>query len=712
VNPEADAIGEPPRVRALAVARAPDARTAPISAADRPSRFINRELSWLDFNERVIAIAEDPSAPLLERVKFLSIFSANLDQFFQIRVSGLRELAVNGSGGTSPDGLSPYEQLAAIRARVRDLVERVDRLYRDEIEPRLGDAGIAIVSTESLEPGEADHVERWFDDRVLPVLTPLAVDPSHPFPYISDLSLNLAVVVMDPETHVRRFARVKVPPLLPRFLALPGGRRFLPIEDAIGAHLDELFPGMEVSSRDAFRVTRDADLDVDEDDGEDVVTAIESGLRRRRRDAAPVRLELQARASSEILKLLLRELELTDDDVYRTSAPLDLSALSFFTELDRPDLKRRAWTPVTPPPIARHRGIFRAIDDGDILVHLPYHSFSRSVEAFVEQAARDPDVLAIKQTLYRTSSQESPIIRALIRAAEAGKEVVALVELMARFDEEANLSYARALEEAGVHVVYGVVGLKTHAKISLVVRKRNGGIKRYAHVGTGNYNPQTAKLYEDLGLLTADPDIGEDLADLFNVLTGYSRQREYRKLLVAPHGLRSGLIARIEREAAADDGSIVMKMNSLADRDMIDALYAASQAGADVELIVRGICCLRPGVPELSERIHVRSLVGRYLEHARVFRFGSEARGFDHLIGSADLMVRNLDRRVEALAPVEDPALRAQLDEVLDIELADDVLAWTLGPDGAWTKVPTLRGVNAQEELQRKAEERAGSARG
>ena len=691
------------------------AEPAPRPPSEPTTRFINRELSWLEFNARVLAIAEDASLPLLERVKFLAIFGANLDEFFQIRVSGLKEQRSAGVGVATPDGMTPGEQLHAIHARTLELAERAVGLFSEALRPELEKAGIWLVSLADLDADEVAFVERTFQERIFPILTPLSVDPSHPFPFISDLSLNLAAVVGDPVTGVRRFARVKVPPILPRFLELPGGERFLPIEAAIAAHLDDLFPGMQVRSHYVFRVTRDADLDVEEDEAEDLIAAIESGLRRRRRGAAPVRLEMEGDPSPEIRDLLMREMELGDDDLYVSRAPLDLAALRFFSELDRPDLKRTPWIPTTQPALSEDPGsaqLFHVVASRDVLVHHPYDSFATSVEAFVEQAARDPAVLAIKQTLYRTSAQESPIIRSLIRAAEAGKQVVALVELTARFDEEANITYARALEKAGVHVVYGVVGLKTHAKISLVVRRSSGGIKRFAHVGTGNYNPVTGKLYEDLGLLTADPDIGEDLTDLFNLLTGYSRQRAYRKLIVAPYGLRTTLIELIEREAAAGDGSIVVKVNSLADRDMIDALYAASQSAAEIDLIVRGICCLRPGVEGLSDRIRVRSLVGAYLEHSRVFRFGSAARGFDHYIGSADLMVRNLDGRVEALAPVEDPALRARLDEIIHIDLTDDVLAWTLGPDGGWTKVPTTLGLNAQERFQELAAERAGHPAG
>ena len=509
---------------------------------------------------------------------------------------------------------------------------------------------------------------------------------------------------------MRRFARVKVPPLLPRFVPLRDGERFVPLETVIAAHLDRLFPGMELVGHHTFRLTRDADLEVEEDEAEDLLEAIQSVLRRRRRGANPVRLEVDETMSHEVLELLRRELDLEEQEVVVTPGLLDLSALWSLVSLDRPELKHEPWVPVTQPRLTDGEtapDLFEVLRAGDILVHHPYDSFSSSVEAFVEQAARDPAVLAIKQTMYRTSTQESPIIRALIRAAELGKQVVALVELKARFDEEANITYARELEQAGVHVVHGVVGLKTHAKISLVVRREAAGVRRYAHVGTGNYNPVTARLYEDAGLLTADPEIGADLTDLFNLLTGYSRQREYRRLLVAPEYLRPEMLELI-RGQAREGGRIVLKMNALVDPDMVDALYEASQAGAEIDLIVRGICCLRPGIPGLSERITVRSLVGRYLEHSRIFRFGDRDAA-THYIGSADLMQRNLDRRVEALVPVSDPSLAARLDEIFDVLMQDDMLSWTLGPDGSWSKVPGDRGIDAQQRLQELAVERAGS---
>jgi polyphosphate kinase len=683
---------------------------SPIPPLSPPEdRFLNRELSWLDFNERVLAIAEDASLPLLERVKFVAIFSSNLDEFFQVRVAGLQEQVEAGVTKTSPDGRTPAEQLEGIRPRAQELSTRATGLFNQELAPALEKERIRVLrSVDGLTAGDLEFLEREFTERIFPVLTPLSVDPAHPFPYISDLSLNLAAMVRDPMTGVRRFARVKVPPLLPRFVALPDGERFVPLEVVIASHLDRLFPGMEIVSHHAFRVTRDADVDIEEDEAGDLLEAIQTVLRRRRRGASSVRLEVDETMTPEVLSLLRRELELEEAEVFVTAGPLDLAALWTLVDLPRPELKLDPWVPVTQPRLAvgdEARDLFLTLRHGDVLVHHPYDAFSSSIETFIDQAAHDPDVLAIKQTMYRTSTQESPIIRSLIRAAELGKQVVCLVELKARFDEEANITYARALEQAGVHVVHGVVGLKTHAKISLVVRREAGGVRRYAHVGTGNYNPVTAKLYEDLGLLTADPDVGADLTDLFNLLTGYSRQRDYRKLLVAPHYLRPKMLELIRRQARPD-GRILLKMNSLVDPDMVDALYEASQSGAHVDLIIRGICCLRPGVPGLSENIRVRSVVGRYLEHSRIFRFGEreERRSY---IGSADLMQRNLDRRVEALVPVEDPALAARLDDILAVLLEDDTLAWTLGPDGTWTKVPTERGSNTHLRLQEMAVERA-----
>jgi polyphosphate kinase len=668
--------------------------------AQPDARFINRELSWLDFNGRVLTLAEDGSLPLLERAKFLAIFSTNLDEFFQVRVSGLRDQLLAGVGAATPEGMTPGEQLVAIRARCLDLVDRATTLFEEDLSPSLAEAGVELVGMATLDEADAARVASQFRSRMFPVLTPLSVDPAHPFPYVSSLSMNLATLVRDPVTGIRRFARVKVPPLLPRFVPLSDGR-FVPVEQVIAAHLDELFPGMQVVSHAVFRVTRDADVDVEEDEADDLLAAIQSVLRRRRRSAEPVRLEVQRGMSRYSLELLMRELRLGSDDVYEFGRTLDLSALRSLYDLDRPDLKDDVRTPQTQArlrPKEHALDLFAILREADVLVHHPYDSFG-TVEAFVELAAEDPNVLAIKQTLYRTSAQESPIIRALIRASESGKQVVALVELKARFDEEANITYAQALEEAGVHVIYGVVGLKTHAKTTLVVRREGAKIRRYVHVGTGNYNPRTAMVYEDIGLLSAEPALGADLTDLFNTLSGYSRQRGYRRLVVAPHSLRSRILDLIRRESTSG-GRVTMKMNSLVDADMIDALYAASQAGCEIDLIVRGICCLRPGVPGLSDRIRVRSLVGRYLEHSRIFRFGEPERASDHFIGSADLMPRNLDRRVEAVVPILDPALKERLDEILKVELEDDVLSWELDREGRWHKLANRRGLNAHDRLQ------------
>ena len=673
----------------------------------RTVRFLNRELSWLEFDARVLALAEDASQKLLERLKFLAIFASNLDEFFQVRVAGLQEQRDAGVGPATPEGLTPGQQLTGIRGRVSELSARADALWLEDLRPALEKEGLRIVDWEELAEDDRRHLDALFRDRVFPVLTPLSVDPAHPFPYVSSLSLNLAALVRDPSSGERRFARVKVPQLLPRFVEMPDGERFVPIEQVIAAHLEVLFPGMEIVDHCVFRLTRDADLELEEDEGGDLLEAIESVLRRRLRGATPVRLELDAAATEEVRTLLMRELALLPDEVYVVEGLLDPSALWSLYERDRPELKDEPWTPVTQPRLEGSPDLFRVVSNGDLLVHHPYDSFETSVEAFIEQAALDPGVLAIKLALYRTS-EESPIVRALVRAAEAGKQVVALVELKARFDERANITQARTLERAGVHVVYGIVGLKTHAKICLVVRREASGIRRYTHVGTGNYNPSTARLYEDVGLLSADPDLGADLSDLFNMMTGYSRQRGYRRLLVAPTTLKSRLVELIREEAAAGDGSIVLKMNSLVDAEMIDALYDASRAGVRIDLSVRGVCCLRPGVPGLSETIRVRSVVGRFLEHSRIFRFGNRDRGFTHLVGSADLMPRNLERRVEVTVPVLDQALRARLDEILDVGWADDTLAWELDEEGSWTKVPTERGANVQERLMRVAVDRKG----
>ena len=666
------------------------------------SRYINRELSRLDFNSRILCAAEDRELPLLERVRFLAILSDALDEFFQVRVAGLKEQVLASIHVSSFDGLTPIEQLRQIRVRAEALVNRQAALFKDGLQPELATAGIRLLtSAEELGKRDRDHLAALFREQIFPVLTPLAVDPAHPFPYISHLSLNLAVLVRDPLRRLQRFARVKVPPLLPRFIALPDGERFVPIELMIGLHVQTLFPGMEIAGQHPFRVTRDADLDLVDNEAEDLLESIQTELRRQRRQAQVVRLEVDPGMTPEVLTLLMRELELEPSDVYTIDGLLDLHGLFSIYALDRPDLKDPLFTPATQPRLrglgAHPPDFFAALRQGDILVQHPYDSFTTSVEAFISEAARDPSVLAIKQTLYRTSGPASPIALSLAHAAEAGKQVVALVELKARGDEQANIAWAQALEQAGVHVVYGLVGLKTHAKITLVARQEGDRIRHYCHIGTGNYNRSTAHFYEDVGLFSADPELGADLTELFNFLTGYSRQRKFRRLLVAPTGLRNAILRRIREEEPG--GRIVIKVNNLADAEIIDALYEASGKQVEIDLVIRGICCLRPGVPGLSEHIHVRSLVGRYLEHSRIFRFGPDPNA-DYYIGSADLMDRNLDRRVEALTPVNDPHLKMQLAEILDVVLEDDVLAWELGPDGNWTKVPTVLGLDAQVRLQ------------
>jgi polyphosphate kinase len=662
-------------------------------------------------------MAEDERVPLLERAKFLAIFGQNLDEFFQVRVAGLKDQVAAGVGTTSPDGRTAAQQLLDIRDRLEQLLPRMQAVFLDQVSPGLAEAGIRLSSWADLDEDDEKFLVETFEERIFPVLTPLAVDPGHPFPYISNLSLNLAVMVRDPVERVRRFARVKVPSLLPRFVVLPDGERYVPLEQVIAAHLDQLFPGMEIEQHHAFRVTRNADLTLEEDEADDLLAAVEIELRRRRFGRA-VRLEIDAAMSDEVRELLQRELVLADDDVYAHVAPLDLGGLWAVHGLDRPDLKDPPYTRVTPTRLSSDEGeqvdMFAAVRRGDMLVHHPYESFRTSVEEFVRQASTDPHVLAIKMTLYRTSG-DSPIARSLIRAAERGKQVAVIVELKARFDEGANIEWARALETAGVHVVYGLIGLKVHAKTLLIVREEADGLRPYCHIGTGNYNSRTARTYEDLGLLTCDPDIGSDLTQLFNELTGYGRNVDYRRLLVAPRMLRSGIIELIRGEVAAAQaepgrGRITMKMNSLVDTEVIDELYAASQAGVEIDLIVRGICCLTPGVPGLSETIRVRSIVGRYLEHSRIYRFANgEGPGRPRvLIGSADLMPRNLDRRVEVLTPVVEPELQQRLDEVLEVELADDVLAWTMGPDGLWTRAPRGGSIETHARLQELTTERGG----
>ncbi|WP_433759824.1 RNA degradosome polyphosphate kinase [Nocardia sp. CA-135398] len=659
-------------------------------------RYLNRELSWLDFNTRVLALAEDASLPLLERAKFLAIFASNLDEFYMVRVAGLKRRAETGLSVRSADGRSPTEQLELITARAQEIADRHARVFLDSVLPALTADGISVIDWSDLDDDERQRLSGYFQDQVFPVLTPLAVDPAHPFPYISGLSLNLAVTVKDASTGGEHFARVKVPDNVDRFIRVRRNESgsavaaFLPMEALIAAHLDLLFPGMKVVEHHSFRITRNADFEVDEDRDEDLLQALERELARRR-FGSPVRLEVSDDMTEHMLDLLLRELEVDPGDVIQVPGLLDLSCLWQVYGVDRPNLKDAPYVPATPPAFGERetpRNVFQALREGDVLVHHPYDSFSTSVQRFIEQAAADPQVLAIKQTLYRTSG-DSPIVNALIDAAEAGKQVVALVEIKARFDEQANIKWARALEQAGVHVVYGLIGLKTHCKTCLVVRREGSTIRRYCHIGTGNYNPKTARLYEDVGLLTAAPEIGADLTDLFNSLTGYSRKANYRNLLVAPQGVRAGIIERIQREIElAQQGvpaRIRMKANAIVDEQVIDALYRASQAGVQVQIVVRGICGLRPGVEGMSENIEVRSILGRFLEHSRIMHFQAQDQ---YWIGSADMMHRNLDRRVEVMAQVKDPKLCEQLGSVFDSALYPTTRCWVLQDDGSWHASP------------------------
>lgn len=675
-----------------------------VDPALQGDRFLDREISWLQFNERVLQLAADENVPLLERARYLAIFASNLDEFFMVRVAGLKRRIATGIAVRSASGLEPREVLEQISLVAHELLSMQARVYGEQVRPALETVGITIVRWDELSDDERARLGGMFTARLFPVLTPLAVDPAHPFPYISGLSLNLAVVLVNPRTGKEHFARVKVPPVLPRLLRVEPGpdespladmydTRFVPLEDVISAHLDHLFPGMEVREHFTFRVTRNEDLEVEEDDAENLLTALERELTRRR-FGPPVRLEVEADMDDHVLDLLVRELGVASSEVYRLPAPLDLRALNVIADLERSDLHFDPFVARTNPDLAptesaKARDIFASIRKQDILLQHPYDSFSTSVQAFIEQAAVDPRVLAIKQTLYRTSG-DSPIIDALIDAAEAGKQVLAVVEIKARFDEQNNISWARKLEHAGVHVVYGIVGLKTHAKLCLVVRQEVEGLRRYCHVGTGNYNPKTARLYEDLGLLTVDPQVGEDLTRLFNQLSGIAPRSRFRRLLVAPRSVRSGLIDLIDAEIEHEQrqpgtGHIAWKVNSIVDEQLIDALYRASQAGVKVQLWIRGICALRPGVPGLSENIEVRSILGRFLEHSRVFLFGA---GGDTvaLIGSADMMHRNLDRRVEALVRLVDPRHLADLESLMERGMSDDYAHWKLGGDGRWIR--------------------------
>jgi polyphosphate kinase len=684
----------------LAIRRRRRTLAAPLVSI--PEHYFNRELSWLDFDRRVLALAEDASLPLLERVRFLSIFSGNLDEFFQVRVAGLQDQMAAGIDTPSPDGRTASQQLAAIREKVLELLAVAERLYREQLVPALSAAGIRITRWNALGEEDQAVLRALFEARIRPVLTPLAVDPTHPFPYVSNLSLNLGVLVQRPRDERQVFARVKAPPTLSRFLPLADGERFVPVEEVIEAFLPLLFPATELFGRGVFRVTRDAELDVRERESLDLRRDIERDLVRRLRDSDAVRLEVDARLPEAAIDSLVEELEIAPTDVYCLRELVDLGDLASLCVLDRPDLKYAPWTPQSVPRLrVGTGGPFAEIRARDILLHHPYESFEASLESLLAAAAVDPHVVAIKHTLYRTSGPESGILRSLQRAAAEGKQVVVLVELKARFDEEANIERARALERAGVHVVYGLVGLKTHAKIALIVRAEGEQLRRYCHVGTGNYNPTTARLYEDLGILSASEALASDVSDLFNALTSGSEPEGYRKLLVAPRTLRSGLLECIRAEMDAPDGHIVIKVNSLSDPEMIHALYEASCAGVTIDLLVRGICCLRPGVPDLSERIRVRSVLGRFLEHSRLYRFGTEARGVRYYIGSADLMRRNLDLRVEALAPVEDPALVQRLESITALYLRDDVRAWLLAGDGTWR--PTGGTLDVQTRLIERA---------
>ncbi|MGH8774999.1 MAG: RNA degradosome polyphosphate kinase [Jiangellaceae bacterium] len=659
------------------------------------ARYLDRELSWLAFNTRVLELAEDVEQPLLERVRFLAIFSSNLDEFFMVRVAGLKRRIAAGVAVPTISGLLPREVHEGTLARSRELMTRQATCFHDDILPTLVKEGIEISRWDDLDDADHARLHALFGERIFPVLTPLAVDPAHPFPYISGLSLNLAVVVRNPRTGTEHFARVKVPPNFHRFLPV-AEERFVPLEDVIAAHLSQLFPGMEVLQHHTFRVTRNEDFEVEEDDAENLLTAMERELMRRRFGPA-VRLEVEETVDPHVLDLLQRELGVSDHEVLSLSGPLDLTGLHGIAGLDRAEHKYRPFLPATHRDLpdvesASPADMFAAIRRGDILVHHPYDSFSTSIQRFIEQAAADPSVLGIKQTLYRTSG-DSPIVDALIDAAEAGKQVLALVEIKARFDERANITWARKLEQAGVHVVYGMVGLKTHCKLCLVVRDEaahGAGIRRYSHIGTGNYHPKTARIYEDLGLLTADADIAEDVNHLFNTLSGYSIDSDYARLLVAPHALRSGIVERIQREIdhhrAGKPARVRLKMNSVTDEALIDALYDASQAGVPVDVWVRGICCIRAGVPGLSENVRVRSILGRFLEHSRIVSF-ENAGAAEYWIGSADLMHRNLDRRVEAMARLSSPEHETELGALFDLAFDDGVASWHLQRDSGWTRV-------------------------
>ena len=666
------------------------------------NRYTDRELTWMDFNERVLEQAEDRDLPLLERAWFLAIFSSNLDEFYMVRVAGLMRRIKAGITPVRASGLDANQVLAEVTRRAKELTARQAALFEEDIRPGLAEHNVDILGWGDLNLQQQERLTRYFRHHIYPVLTPLAVDPSHPFPYISGLSLNLAVILRNPRSGKEHFARVKVPDSLPRLVTVPGrelgttdkgaGSAVIPLEVVIGQHLDHLFPGMDILEHHLFRVTRNEDLEVEEDDAENLLKAMEKELERRRFGDC-VRLEVEDTISSFTRRYLVRALGLKGDDVFELPAPLDLTCLNQLHDLDIPDLKYPRFVPVTAAGLAAYESssapdVFAAMREHDVLLHHPYDSFSTSVQEFVAQAAADPKVLAIKQTLYRTSG-DSPIVDALIEAAEAGKQVVAIVEIKARFDEEANISWARKLERAGVHVVYGMVGLKTHCKLLLVVRQESDGLRRYCHVGTGNYHPKTARGYEDLGLLTCDRDVAQDMTTLFNMLSGYAPRARFRRLLVAPRTVRDGLLERIEREIenkrAGGPAWIRIKVNSIIDEACIDALYRASRAGVEVDIVVRGICGIRAGVPGLSDNIRVRSILGRYLEHSRVYAFCNDG-STELFIGSADLMHRNLDRRVEELVRITDPAMVDELEWLVTHAASDAVSSWWLEPDGTWVR--------------------------
>ena len=667
----------------------------PLLAANPRETLVDRELSWLAFNERVLELAEDVNIPLLERARFLSIFSSNLDDFFMIRVATLKRKLESGATKVNTAGYSPTQLMTELSKKTQELIDRQSKCFHESIFPQLTNANIGIVKWEDLSPVEREVVDATFKSKIFPVLTPLAVDPSHPFPYISGLSLNLAVVVKNPESESELFARIKIPSNLPRFVETAKGdeRRFIPLEQVITAHIGDLFPGMEILYYFTFRLTRNADLELEEEESEDLLATMEQELLRRK-FGPPVRLEVDKEIEHELLQTLMDELEVKEEDIIRYPEPLDLTGLNQIADIDRPDLKfpafrsQVAWDlrDVDPDSVEE---FFDAIRRREVMLHHPYESFTSSVVRFLESAARDPKVLAIKQTLYRTSG-DSPIVEALIEAAESGKQVLAVIEIRARFDEQANVRWARKLEDAGVHVVYGLVGFKTHAKLSLVVREEASGIRRYVHIGTGNYNPKTARLYEDFGILSSDPILGEDVNKLFNQLSGFAPQTSFDRLLVAPRTLRSGLLAKIQNEIdnkkAGKPAGIRIKLNSIMDEEFIELLYLASNAGVKIELVVRGICALRPGVPGLSENITVRSILGRFLEHSRIFYF---VNGGDEevWIGSADLMHRNLDRRVESMVRIEQTDHKRMLFRALDSYLAPATVRWEMESNGDWKRI-------------------------